>query len=329
MILVNRGVIGLEVDSREMRAVELKASGKGYAVSTWGRTRLTEGVVIDGRVANTRLFSESLHKLITENGFKSKDIVLGVNNQDVIMRFASFPKVPADKVRGMIQFQAQDHIPVPINELELDYVVVGEKSTEEGDFINVVLVGARKKMLNDFIIAIQDAGVNVKEIDSAMLAIGRAALISSSDGTFALVGYNNDIGNVLVFSRGVLGMARTVNIVQSPAWIAYIEEGTKSAEKETSIISDILLTEVRSSVNYFRMQNGEVINKLYVLGCNSKQNFVSLKLGEATGLSVTIPNPYTDLEKHIFSKNPHSFKASDYTACVSLAIRGLEENANV
>ncbi len=329
MILGNRSIIGLEVDSREMRAVELKASAKSYAVSTWGRIRLPEGVVNDGRVANSRLFAENLSKLLIENGFKSKDIILGVNNQDVIMRFATFPKVPSDKVRSMIHFQAQDHIPVPMNELELDYVVVGEKSTDEGDFINVVLVGARKKMLNDFITAIQEAKVNVKEIDSAMLAIGRAALISSTDGTFALVGYNNDIGNVLIFSRGVLGMARTVNIVQSASWTSYSEEGVKSAEKETAIISDVLHNEVRSSVNYFRMQNGEVINKLYVLGCNSKQNFVSLKLGEATGLSVTIPNPYTDLEKYMFSKNPHSFKASDYTACISLAIRGLEEDANV
>ena len=84
-----------------------------------------------------------------------------------------------------------------------------------------------------------------------------------------------------------------------------------------------------TSINYFRMQNGEVINKLYVLGSDSKQNFVSLKLGEETGLLVTIPNPYTELEKHMFSKNPHSFKVSDYIACVSLAIRGLEEDANV
>lgn len=72
MILVNRGVIGLEVDSREMRAVELKASGKGYAVSTWGRTRLTEGVVIDGRVANTRLFRRVCASLLPRTDLRAR-----------------------------------------------------------------------------------------------------------------------------------------------------------------------------------------------------------------------------------------------------------------
>ena len=63
------------------------------------------------------------------------------------MRFASFPKVPEDKIRSMIYFQAQEYMPVSIEELELDYVVVSEKKTEEGEFINVVLVGQERKCL--------------------------------------------------------------------------------------------------------------------------------------------------------------------------------------
>jgi meiotically up-regulated gene 157 (Mug157) protein len=73
------------------------------------------------------------------------------------------------------------------------------------------------------------------------------------------------------------------------------------------------------------MQTGEVIEKLYVLGCVTKQDYVALKLRETTGMSVSIPTPYTFLENRI-SKGRHiSFKASDYVACISLAMKGLGE----
>ncbi|MCX7773784.1 MAG: pilus assembly protein PilM [Clostridia bacterium] len=325
MGLWNKSVIGMELDSQEIRAVELKGSQKKPVVSAWGRIRLPEGVVKDGRVIESKSFSAHAERLLNENGFKNRDVVLGVNNQDVIVRFASFPKVPEDKIRNMIRFQAQDYIPVSLEELELDYVVVGEKKTEEGEFINVILVGARKKMLNDFIEALSGANLNIREIDSTMLALGRAALIESQDGTFALAGFNNDIGNILIFKDGILGMARSVSITQSPAWIASREAGMRSQDQDMTILADILFGEIKSSVGYFKMQSNTTIDKLLILGCGATQERVAARLTETTGLSVTIPKVYTTLGSQSVKGNTSSFKAADYVASISLAMRGLGE----
>ncbi len=325
MILMSKSIIGLELDSQELRAVELKGSKKKPVVVAWGKVKLPDGIVKEGRVVNTELFGASLNRLLNENGFRGRDIFLGVNNQDVIVRFATFPKVPDDKIRSMIHFQAQDYIPVALEELELDYVVVSDKKTDEGEFINVVLVAARKKMLNDFIDAMKEARATIKEIDSTMLAIGRAALISSNIGTFALIGFNHDIGNILIFKNGILAMARTVVINQSPAWLAYQEESNKSAERESNVFAEILFGEIKSSVSYYKMQSGDVIDKLYIMGCNSKQDLICSRLAELTGLSVIVPSPYTFLEKNLPKNKTGSFNTSDYMASISLALRGLEE----
>ena len=144
MGILKNSIIGIVLDSQEIRAIELKGSQKKPVVVAWGKVKLPEGVVKEGRIVNAQLFNVSLERLFLENGFKGRDIYLGVNNQDIIVRFASFPKVPEDKIRNMIHFQAQEHMPVSIEELVMDYVVVSEKKTDEGEFINVVLVGARK-----------------------------------------------------------------------------------------------------------------------------------------------------------------------------------------
>ena len=142
---LKKSVIGLEMDSKEIRAVEITGSVRQPVISAWGRMSLPEGIVKDGRVMNVESLSLYLDKLISQNGFKSRDVMLGIANQDVIIRFASFPKVPEDKIRNMVMFQAQEYIPVPIEELQLDYVVAGEKQNEDGAFLNIILVGARKK----------------------------------------------------------------------------------------------------------------------------------------------------------------------------------------
>lgn len=325
MGILKNSIIGLVMDSQEIRAIEIRGSQKKPIVVAWGKVKLPEGVVKEGKIINSQLFGANLERLFVENGFKGRDVYLGVNNQDIIIRFATFPKVSEDKVRSMIYFQAQEYMPISLEELELDYIVVSEKKTEEGEFINVVLVGARKKMLNDFIEAFSAASANIKEIDATMLALGRAALIESNDGTFALTGFNNDVGNILIFNKGILAMARSVIINQAPAWINAGEDKLKSSEEEGNVYADILFNEIKSSVGYYKMQTGEVIDTLYVLGCVTKQDQVASRLRETTGLSVSVPTPYTFLENRIIKGKHISFKASDYVACISLAIRGLGE----
>lgn len=325
MGILKNSIIGLVMDSQEIRAIEIRGSQKKPIVVAWGKVKLPEGVVKEGKIINSQLFGANLERLFVENGFKGRDVYLGVNNQDIIIRFATFPKVSEDKVRSMIYFQAQEYMPISLEELELDYIVVSEKKTEEGEFINVVLVGARKKMLNDFIEVFSAASANIKEIDATMLALGRAALIESNDGTFALTGFNNDVGNILIFNKGILAMARSVIINQAPAWINAGEDKLKSSEEEGNVYADILFNEIKSSVGYYKMQTGEVIDTLYVLGCVTKQDQVASRLRETTGLSVSVPTPYTFLENRIIKGKHISFKASDYVACISLAIRGLGE----
>ena len=323
MGIIRKSVIGLEMDSREIRAVEIRGSVKNPEISAWGQIDLPEGIVKDGRVTNVQLLSTYLDKLINQNKFKSKDVFLGINNQDVIIRFASFPKVPDDKVRNMIMFQAQEFIPVSLDDLQLDYVIVGEKQNEEGTFINVILVGARKKMLHDFIDAITGAKLLVREIDSSMLAFGRAALSSVNVNAFAVVGFNYDIANIMIFNKGIMSMARSVSFSQSSIWANKRGNDVNNEPARGSIqIADILIGELRSSIGYYRMQSEDAIDGIYLIGKSGLRE-IAEKFREAE-YEVNILQPYIDIAFKDSSNGLNTFKTNDYTVAVSLALRGLE-----
>ncbi len=314
MGLFKKSIIGLEMDSKEIRTVEISGSKKNPVISAWGRIELADGAVKEGKVADTDILSENIAKLMELKGFKDKNVVLGVNNQDIIVRFATFPKVPDDKIRNMVMLQAEDYIPVPTTELEIDYIITGERESEGRQFINVILVGARKKMINDYIKCIESVGLNVVEIDSTMLAIARSALIYSDTGTFAAVGYNHDIGNIMIFRDGILEFARTISM----------DSEENQPEPEADLISDILLNEIRSSVNYYLSQNFAEINKIFLCGVNISQKTVASKIQNFTGIQVEIPDPYKSY-KITGTHAGSGFNASDFNACISLALRGMEE----
>jgi len=316
-------VVGLEMDSKEIRAVEIKGSVKKPEIVSWGKLDLKEGIVRDGRVADAAALSAALDTLWRENSFKSKNVVFGINNQDVIIRFASFPKVPEDRVRNMIMFQAQDYIPVPLEELQLDYIVVGEKKTDDGEFLQVILVGARKKTLHEFIEAFQRAKLNVSEIDSGLLAIGRAAMCDAKENAYAVVGFNYDMANILIFSGSILTVARSISYSQSSLWTnRQVNEDSVNHDAEESIIADILISELKSSVGYYKMQSTETVEGIYMVN-QLKSKSIPEKINEAAGYEVKTPDPYKSMEEHARSKHLQTFSTKDYIVPISLGLRGL------
>jgi putative nucleotidyltransferase with HDIG domain len=122
-------------------------------------------------------------------------IVVGVNNENVIMRYATFPKVPDDKLRGVVTMQAQDFIPVPVSELGLDFVVIDETTDDDDQpALNVLLIGARKLMLDNLIQNIEESKLEVVDIDSSFLAWCRVAIEETSeDEVFGFLCLTDDV----------------------------------------------------------------------------------------------------------------------------------------
>ena len=318
MGLFSKSIVGIEMDSREIRAVEVSGSVNNPVITGWGRVSLTDGIIKDGRVISAETLAVYLEKLFSQSGFKSRDVLLGVANQDVIIRFAAFPKVPGDKIHNMVMFQAQEYIPVPLDELQLDYIVAGVKQDEGGSFLNIILVGARKKMLGDFITAFARANLDILEIDSTALAIGRAALCTVNRDAYAVVGFNHDVANILIFNNCILAMARSVPFSQSAAW----KNGPEGDYKTSSDMADILINELRSSIGYYRMQNNDSVEGIYLTGFSDIRK-IAERFRDAGYEEVEIMQPYTDIPIKNKNNVTVNFSTNVYSAAISLAIRGL------
>ncbi len=315
--------IGIEYNSFEIKAVELTKSADGnVSVSGYASTPLKEGVIGEGIITDSPLFMAALNDLF-EQGKMRKDspIVVGVNNENVIMRYATFPKVPQEKLRSVVTMQAQDFIPVPVNELGLDFVVVDETTDDDDQpALNMILVGARNTMLTNLIQNFEAAKLEVVDIDSTFLAWCRAAIAEAPDNsTFAYLSLTDDVLNFVAVTDKEIKMVRSINV--SDRAIIEVKKAFHSPEELTTLeldtVIDLLQSELTSSMNYFQMQTNIIIESVWFNTGSKLEETIAERIAERCYVPLTVPSFYNE-----FSNG--GFSPKEYAGCISLAKAGLE-----
>ncbi len=315
--------IGIEYNSHEIKAVELlKHSDGRIDILAAGKEVLDDNVMGNGIIVDNTLFGVALNDLMTKGKFNTNaPVVVGVNNENVIMRYATFPKVPDDKLRSVVTMQAQDFIPVPVSELGLDFVVIDETTDDDDQpALNVLLVGARNIMLQNIIQNCEEAKLEVVDIDSSFLAWCRVAIDEMKDeDVLGFLCLTDDVLDFAAIANKEIKMVRSINIPDR----AMIE--VKKAfnvpheivSTEMEIIVDLLYSELSSSINYFQMQTGYMLNKVFFSAATELEKDIAEQLAEKSYVPLTIPEFYKEYSEA-------AFDASEFAGCISLAKVALE-----
>lgn len=315
--------IGIEYNSFELKAVELtKGSDGKVSVTGSASIKLKEGVIGEGIVTDSPLFMAALNDLLDQGKFKKDSpIVVGVNNENVIMRYATFPKVPQEKLRSVVTMQAQDFIPVPVNELSLDFVVVDETTDDDDQpALNMILVGARNTMLTNLLQNFEAAKLEVIDIDSSFLAWCRAAIDEAeADSTFAFLSLTDDVLNFVAVSDKEVKMVRSINIPDRA--MIEVKKAFHSPDEITSLevdtIVELLQSELTSSVNYFQMQTNIILQSILFSTASPLEEQFAQQLAERSYVPLSVPEFCGEFMSG-------SFSPKQYAGCINLAKIGLE-----
>lgn len=315
-----KNIIGIEMDSGHIRGVELQKTGDGYSVNSFAKVPLDAGVIDEGFIRDSDKFSDALSQLLSEGGFRAGDVIVGVNNENVIMRFASFPKVSDDKLQKMVLLQAQEFIPIPIAEMEVDYVVTGEGVNDDDmPVLNVLLVAARRSMLESIITLFNATKLNVRDIDSSVLAWCRAAINYTHDETIGVIKLSDDVLNFLAIEKGEIKVVRSLNVPDryAPQIRRLFNEPATCTEEDYASVAGLLNTELSSSISYYQMQGFSPIESIYFSALCESEKELMLRLRELSFIPVTIPDFCSEYETS-------EFAAAEYIGCISLALAALE-----
>lgn len=318
-----KSIIGCEITTNEIRAVEIAKENGAYKILAMGYMPLEEGVVGEAFIRDADKFNDAITQLIAQGNFQTTDVAIGVNNENVLMRYATFPKVDNDKLRNMILLQAQEFIPIPIQEMEVDFVVAGETTDEDGSAqVNVLLVAARKQMLEGYINNFTASKLQVQEIDSSLLAYCRG-LNEISDGVrYGIVNLTEDVLNFIVVEGNEISMVRSITITErNQKAVTSLFAGSRDksyTDEDVETVSNWLMSETSSTISYYSMQNSKPIEKLYFIMNSSAAERVVPAVAANIYVPMEVPQFYPNLQAG--SVTP----LGEYASCIGIAISSLE-----
>ena len=204
----------MDIDRGSIKAVQLQSSGAGYVLQHVGYHRLPPGVIVEGEVADQNLLAAEIREFWDSHSFKGRTITFGVSNQKVVVRLLDFPHMRPEDLQGAISFEAQDHIPMPLDEAVLDYVVLGPRE-ERADLDRVLVVAAQREMISRYTSAVRAGGLRPEGVDVKALSLTRSTLpdpFFGEDGAVLLLDVGAEITNLVVADRGNPVLTRFVPV---------------------------------------------------------------------------------------------------------------------
>jgi type IV pilus assembly protein PilM len=170
------GVSGLDIEAGSIAATEVVGANGDSRVTASAIAPLEPGAFHEGEVLDADRLSSALKRLFSEHKL-SKQVRLGIGNQRVVVRTLRLPAIedPA-QMEAAVRFQAQEQMPMPLDQAVLEHQVVGGVAAEEGAApqVDVVVVAARRDMVSSFIEPVRRAGLEPVGIDLSAFAMIRA-----------------------------------------------------------------------------------------------------------------------------------------------------------
>ena len=341
-------IIGLNLGKSSIRAVELEKRHDGIAVNNFGaydNPRLDldsqEKIDIEG-------FAKSLSSFLSEVGFSTPNVVVGLNESNVFMRIISLPNMSDHELKTSVKYEAEQYIPLPMDQVNLSYQKLDPDYLDK-DKINVQIVAAKKDVLENYLSISKKAGLVVKAIEPETIALGRV-LGDTKDqpiGTMILkIGYSGTLvevvyGGFVRFTRAIPigGETLTKSIQQTLGLeLAQAEEYKKAYGLDQSqgdgkvyevlkpVIDSLILEVKRANVFFSKHNSSDTINRVMITGGTALMPGLLMYMASNLDLEVQVANPVANLivsSKLEKRKNELIEQAPRYSTAIGLALRGL------
>jgi type IV pilus assembly protein PilM len=316
-----RDVIGIDLGSSSVKLVHLKEYKGGYQLQNIGMLPLPPEAIVDNTLMDSASIVEAIKNLISSLGIKATDAVASVSGNSVIIRKIVLPAMSVEELDDQIQWEAEQYIPFDINDVNLDFQVLGPDSVDPGK-MHVLLVASKKDIVNDYLTVFSEAGLKLQVVDVDSFAVQNAFeanYLPDPDDVFALINIGASVMNINVVKDGISLFTRDVQLggnqyteelqrqfgigteQAEQLKLANASEDKQSFDEVIARVNDSISVEIRRSLDFYSANSLDAkIAKIFLSGGAAKTD----QLVEAVEQRLDIPVELLDPFKTItFNEN--------------------------
>ena len=167
--------VGLKIGGSQIAAARVR-NGESPELLQAARTSLDHGIVVNGELRDPETLAVALKAFFAEHKLPKRGVRLGIANNRIGVRTFEVTGIEDPKqLANAIRFRAQEVLPIPLEEAVLDYQILSEGVTEDGQPLRrVLLVVAYRELVDRYVYACRKAGLQIVGIDLEAFALLRA-----------------------------------------------------------------------------------------------------------------------------------------------------------
>jgi type IV pilus assembly protein PilM len=331
MLSRNNSVVAIDIGSSCIKLVQLKRNGNGqWSLGAADKASLPPEAIVDGSIYNSTLVIDTIKDLLTKNRIKSKNVVAAVSGNGVIIKPITVSKMPADDLDELIKFEAEQYIPFDLSEVNIDVEILEDANPDPGN-MDVLLVAARKEIVNEQLNILQQAKLKLVVMDVGIFALANTFAVNYEDyhsQTVALVNVGASSTSIIILNDGNCLFTREI----SGSGGDDDEEVDAVIPQETQDIlqgvSEGLAVNIQKSLDFFVSNSaGANIDQIYVSGGAAQTAGLVRAIEEQTGIPSSLLDPLQNIEvsERDFKEDYLVHTAPQYAIAIGLAMRSASQ----
>ena len=340
--------VGLDIGSSSVKLVQLREKKGGHTLQAFGTFRLPPETIVDGALMNSAAVVQAIQELFAEHKVKSKDVAIGVRGHSVIIKKIQLPRMSQDELDDSIQWEAEQYIPFDVKDVNIDTQILTPQGDAAGQ-MDVLLVAAKKDMINDYTSVCAEAGLTATVVDVDAFAVQNAYETSyelAPGETVVLINVGAAVSNINILAGGSTTFTRDVTMggnsfteeIQKQLNISYDEaealkiggQGETDAvvpqevERVIQGVAEQLAGEIQRSLDFYAATAADHrISRVFLSGGTARIPALFKVLEQRAAVPVEILNPFKaiEIDSKKFDPTLLTNAAASAAVAVGLALR--------
>lgn len=313
-------LIGLDIGSSFLKVAQVDISRDPHELVLFQAMPLPRDVISEGAVVDKPALVAALRELSARANLKNADVAVGLSgHSSVIIKRITIPQMSQDDLNLSIKFEAEQYIPFDINDVNIDFQILGPSAQEHGQ-MDVILVAVKKSLINEYVAALEDAGLSPAVIDVDPFAISNvfeANYDLQELRSVALVNIGASKTSINIFQNGqpvftrdsasginfhAEALERMLKVTREDAERLKRGESVsgvspESAESVLNSASDEIYAEIYRSFEYFRSSvSDEGIQRIFLSGGAALMKGFPEMMAERLGVDVEVLDPFKKIK---------------------------------
>lgn len=341
---------GLDLSDLSVKVVQLEREGDKDKIISFGTSSIAPGSVVDGEIMKQENVVSAIREAIKKSGpkkIKTNKAICSLPETKAFLRIVSLPRMKEDEIKEAIKWEMEANIPLPIDQVYYDWQLLEKKISKEPNKSDILVVAVARKVVDQFIEALESAGLAVEGLDIESVAQARSFISAKDEQKTTLIidigdrrtSFSISVGTIPCFTCSIPLSAQSMTDSISKGMGISFEEAEKiklasgigSAAKDDPLFKSVkpvldgLISELEKSTDFYLsgLHYSSSIDQFIICGGGANASGIIPYLSKRMGKEIKLGDPWVNI--HLGKNLPliDRKKSVQYSTAIGLALKGV------